>query len=723
MLLVVLMTGSDLQSLHAEETAQAMTQESGAALGSVPNEEIQQELPDATDVPDVGEEGNSAKEIEPFHTEEMTQEAPAVQTQDQQEPVAEERMIEAQTEQARTSYIDITRKEKLELRYDDRYSLSTEYSRYKILEIETQKVNSYQVCQGKKSDQADKSVVELQKNTSDQLIATGTGRARITLVPADAYAQAKKIQKGSYQGEQMVVQALQIDVTVKRAPLTLMLLAGQSNMEGRCSWSIREHPEDSIACEPGQVYSTYAPKSSSRATLVTGLTGIKACTTQNVKEFIAGGLGKDNKISQAGTRLSYPLEILTTEGTGKTGPDSGLAYEWNRLTGQKVWTVNAAYGGSSIMSWEVNGTNYQRALAVFQAAEQTLNAEVEAGHYGKKNVFLYWLQGEQDRAMSDIAYERKFSALSTNMKKACGIEQIGLISVRAHALDQAGPDDVSMNGPRIAQYRMTNSTKNADIHMVSNENERWVTDKRVQQYFQSRYKNGKLDYPLRANTTLKGLPTTVSQVHADVHYSQVAHNENGRNAAYHMRQILKANSQQALHVRLLYPVADQSQITLQCGDVTPIVFTASPLSKMKQVKIKVNARYFTYDANRRAYRAIKGGKTRILLNDSQGKTLAEYAVRIKMCATPKLQSIENQKNGVKLKWNAVKGVKNYKVYRKGKRGTWQSVGVTDRTEFLDRSVKEKQNYTYTVRCVATDKKTTISNYDKKGLKIYYKKKK
>ena len=35
----------------------------------------------------------------------------------------------------------------------------------------------------------------------------------------------------------------------------------------------------------------------------------------------------------------------------KLGPDSGFAYEWVKQTGEKVWVVNAAHGGSAISSW------------------------------------------------------------------------------------------------------------------------------------------------------------------------------------------------------------------------------------------------------------------------------------------------------------------------------------------------------------------------------------
>lgn len=63
--------------------------------------------------------------------------------------------------------------------------------------------------------------------------------------------------------------------------------------------------------------------------------------------------------------------------------------------------------------------------------------------------------------------------------------------------------------------------------MVSNVNEEWVSDQGVQRYFQETYLSGRFTYPLRANTTLTGLPSAVADIHGGVHYAQAAHNENG----------------------------------------------------------------------------------------------------------------------------------------------------------------------------------------------------
>ena len=91
-------------------------------------------------------------------------------------------------------------------------------------------------------------------------------------------------------------------------------------------------------------------------------------------------------------------------------------------------------------------------------------------------------------------------------------------------------DELQMTAPRIIQYIAGNSIDYAKLYVVSNVNELWISDENVRSYYKGKYGDqiDSEDYPIRTgckNTCDNG------QVHADIHYSQLGHNENGLTAA------------------------------------------------------------------------------------------------------------------------------------------------------------------------------------------------
>ena len=82
-------------------------------------------------------------------------------------------------------------------------------------------------------------------------------------------------------------------------------------------------------------------------------------------------------------------------------------------------------------------------------------------------------------------------------------------------------------------------------------------------------------------------------------------------------------------------------------------------------------------------------------------------------ATPEITAVSSTKDGVKISWNKVTGAVNYRVYIKTSTG-WKGLGNTTSTTFTDTSATSRGRYTYTVRCMAQDGKTTVSGYDKEG---------
>ena len=72
--------------------------------------------------------------------------------------------------------------------------------------------------------------------------------------------------------------------------------------------------------------------------------------------------------------------------------------------------------------------------------------------------------------------------------------------------------------------------------------------------------------------------------------------------------------------------------------------------------------------------------------------------------------------GVKITWEAVNGATSYNVFRRTISGTWETIGTTTNTEFIDSTEKSNETpYLYTVRAVLGDLK---SNYMVDGVKNY-----
>jgi fibronectin type 3 domain-containing protein len=105
---------------------------------------------------------------------------------------------------------------------------------------------------------------------------------------------------------------------------------------------------------------------------------------------------------------------------------------------------------------------------------------------------------------------------------------------------------------------------------------------------------------------------------------------------------------------------------------------------------------------------------------SDGKATGGYNTtgkKITYIAAPKLSSVSNGAKGVTIKWSASKGAVRYRVYRKTSSGSWGRIGETTSTSYTDTSATAGEIYTYTVRCITADGKSTTSGYDGTGKTI------
>ncbi len=420
--------------------------------------------------------------------------------------------------------------EALQLKYDDRHSFGKE-----IKEIVAQAVTSKKV----NSNEADEAVLTVLDAEAGKVLATGTGTATVR------FADGSEEQ-----------------VEVSTAAISLVLLIGQSNTEGMIGSgpmddarvaAFTESCAQSVACEEGKVYSTYAPGyQDANIGMVGSMIGNasfeQVLKYDNAERFVAESLTSDKAL--AGNNLEYKLNSLTTAGAGKAGIDSALGYTWAKKTGEKVWVVNAAHSGSAINTWlpQSYNDNYTEAANVLKACQKVLKAETAAGHFTLSYSGYFWLQGCADNTKSCAQYATLMRMMHEGFaaefaydygKGKVNMDFGGILMVRAATAGSAmSTTDVDLNGPRLAQYLSPMETTGsfANLVLASSVGDQWVTNSGVQNYFQTKYPSGKVSYPTRTEYTL---PTTMQEVHPDIHYRQKGYNELGADAASNVISFLK----------------------------------------------------------------------------------------------------------------------------------------------------------------------------------------
>ncbi len=227
------------------------------------------------------------------------------------------------------------------LLYDDRKELSSLVDAEGEVSVSNEMVTSYKVGTTTKDDH----VLVYQDGV---LYAVGTGTATLT------------VGDKSY------------NVTVKPAPISLFMITGHSIGAGQEGTGTQ-----SVVVEAGQAYSSYHQNSLD----VTQVDGYGL------------GWGSENRAGVSGVMRwdSYgQLDAFASGEGGNTGAGSGFAYRWNQVTGEKVWVINIAIGGSCINEWlpGSQGHNtaydlnyYDQTISKFTYAQTILKNEVAAGHY------------------------------------------------------------------------------------------------------------------------------------------------------------------------------------------------------------------------------------------------------------------------------------------------------------------------------------------------------
>lgn len=87
------------------------------------------------------------------------------------------------------------------------------------------------------------------------------------------------------------------------------------------------------------------------------------------------------------------------------------------------------------------------------------------------------------------------------------------------------------------------------------------------------------------------------------------------------------------------------------------------------------------------------------VGENGNKSGNESGIKVTSVETPKLKSVINLKNGIRVRWNKVDEAKSYRVYRKLGSGSWKYLGTVKTTQFIDKTAKTGKMYTYTVKAV------------------------
>ena len=547
---------------------------------------------------------------------------------------------------------------KLSLKYDDRHIFSKEIRR-----INTETVTSNNVKTGKK----DKAVIRVDSSNRKKIFVIGCGKAVVELVDGTTYG-----------------------IKAQSAKISLILLVGQSNMEGIHSVdkSDSDYIDNYILNTAGKVYSTYGPSSKAHYEDVANWPrSSSALSKNNAKKFVPYTL-TDNSSGNEWCRTNNLT--AASSAYGKSGIDSALADQWVKKLKEKVWVVNASHGGSSITTWtpqKNKNNNFAQAVALYKECEKTLNREIAAGHYKLSHKGYFWLQGEQDYEMAPEKYLTSFMKMHRGFKTQLKggksekykhvykkIEFAGILMVRSHK-KPTSLADVELTGPRKAQYYMCNSNKEAykDIFLASQLSEVWITNNSVKTYFKNKYKTDAKFNQL--NTTRKKnlkLPTSMKQIHSTIHYSQVAYNELGRDAVNNICYALGYVSRPSTKAKIKIVSKDgYKDINLINKTVTKnmnIVVKVFPAWKSKKLTIQNKSKIIAYDKWKVNFKENKAFNAKLLF--SVGKTQKKFTVYSKN-STAVIKELQATEDGVKISWKANSYTSYCNVYRREKGSkTW-----------------------------------------------------
>lgn len=357
------------------------------------------------------------------------------------------------------------------------------------------------------------------------LIAVGIGTAKVT-VNGTAY-----------------------EVTVTSAPISLFMITGHSIGAGKTGTAAQ-----SVLCADGQAYSSY---------------GVKLAS--DVTDGVGIGYSSKNKPAD--------IDAFTSTGEGTIGEGSALAWQWNNLTGEKAWILNAAVGGTSLGSWYKGKAQYEDAVKLFQYAQAILTNEIAAGHYRLKNMAIIYHSAANFGYLENPVYDNKsgefwYDTMWNGYKEDLAMDMDG--DGKPETVQALGFVPIwtnnSIHDDKPANFYMAASDTYKDMFMASLAGRSWLTDADLAKNFPE------INYETHGESVEK--PASAKLIYSDgVHYIQAAYNALGMDIADNLYACLRTrNDPQSVTLTQINGNKVYDEMKLLLGKSIQIIPSVEPLS-------------------------------------------------------------------------------------------------------------------------------------------------
>ncbi len=415
------------------------------------------------------------------------------------------------------------------LYYDDRLSLLELTGTQPVsVEIRTEEVTSMQL-----GTQEPETEVLYYDQTNSRLIAVGCGLATV------------------------VADGTEYPVRVSTAPISMFLITGHSLGAGQTGV-----PGQSVKCEEGQAYSTVLKDNPGFPDLQTGI-GYNAPKRPN------------------------GIDALTVGG-GAQGEAGGLAYRWNQLTGEKIWVINAAVGGSCLNEWVQGEPYFSQAMSLFASAQMTLRNEIKAGHFRLKDYAVVY------HSAANFAYkEVSFTNEILNIWYASLLEGLELAAMdlnddgRNEILDAVGFVPCWTNGAtnkhqydKPANYYMGAVKDYPKAFVASMATRDWCSVQGIADTFPE------IDYETHGEPV--AMPVLLDDIFSDgTHLTQVAYNAAGMDIAQHFYEHLRTEvTAESVSILTDYFMEASETLKLRVYDTMTLILMPQPFH-VSDLKISV----------------------------------------------------------------------------------------------------------------------------------------
>ncbi len=276
------------------------------------------------------------------------------------------------------------------------------------------------------------------------------------------------------------------------------------------------------------------------------------------------------------------------DGTGRQGTDGAIGFEWNRISGEKMFVLNAAIGGSCVNQWTPDMPYHINSVRLLNSALKVVKNEVAAGHFEYKTSVIicfstanFYYQGVLGNGKNDLTsaeIKTWHDSIWDGFQKGITVDVDGdgkndapsaigynpLWEANAGGLDK-------FNYDKHAIYYMGASKDYPHVFIISHESRSWQTIEGIKATFPE------IDYETQKSPVKA--PTTLQDVSADnVHLTQLGYNAQGQEIARNLYDyLMKKNAPKTV---LIFNTDGKSvnSLTVKVGAEVKFGIVANPVS-------------------------------------------------------------------------------------------------------------------------------------------------